>query len=69
MALIKPSKKHFTVDGTELAAARNKMGLTQIQFGKLCGWTAQYQYKLELPGDHDIKSHAANKIIGAVSGD
>ncbi len=66
--LIKPSKKHFTVDGTELAAARNKMGLTQIQFGELCGWSGQSQWKLERLGENPINPEKANKIIGAVSG-
>ena len=67
MALIKPSKKHFTVDGTELVAARERMGLNQTQFGKLCNWTPQHQCKLEKPGDHDITSETANKIIKATS--
>ncbi len=66
--LIKPSLKHFTVDGTELAAARDRMGLTQTEFGKLCEWTPQRQCFLEKPGEHQITPETANKIIGAVSG-
>ncbi|KKK97608.1 hypothetical protein LCGC14_2651050 [marine sediment metagenome] len=68
MTLIKPSKRHFTVNGTEFVAARERVGLTQTQFGKLCGWGKSCQCHLEQPGDHEITSDTANKIIGVVSG-
>ena len=78
MALIKPSKKadifhsiepeKVEYKGGDLVDVRNETGLTQTQFGKLCGWTAQNQYKLERPGKHKVFIETANKIIGAVSG-
>lgn len=35
--------------GSDLVRARERLGLSQEEFAKKCGWTQQYQSKLELP--------------------
>ncbi|KKN77600.1 hypothetical protein LCGC14_0358750 [marine sediment metagenome] len=62
---IEPEKVKF--NGGDLVDERNKLGLTQTQFGTLCGWTAQRQHFLEQPGEHKIELETAKTILKAIN--
>ena len=65
--LIQPSKFHRTIDGVELAKAREEKGLTQQRFADLCGWSRTYQVQLEHPGEHEVSLDTAEKIYRVFS--
>jgi len=60
--LIGPSKYHRTLNGVELLKAREDMGLSQAQFADMCGWSHQYQSRLEVPEEHEISKDNAERI-------
>lgn len=61
--VIKPSKYHRIVDGTELVEARGRLFITQAVFASKCDWSPQYQAQLEAPGEHEIPATNAEKIL------
>ena len=61
--LIKPAKYHRTIDGTELAKAREKTGMSQAEFAARCGWSQQFQSQLEYPEEKLITVEKAEKIM------
>ena len=63
MALISSSKYHRTVNGTELTRAREEVSLTQEEFAEKCEWSQQFQSQIEAPGEHEITTEAATKIL------
>ena len=65
--LIGRSKYHRTVDGTELVKAREGLFLSQAAFAALCGWSRTYQGMLEKPGEHEIPTNTACKIMEVVN--
>ena len=42
-----PANQRYIIKIGELVAARKKIGLSQTNFAKLCGWSPQYQWQLE----------------------
>ncbi len=48
--------------GTQLVKLREKTGLTQEEFASKCGWTRQYQSRLELPFEHEITASKRETI-------
>ena len=50
----KLAEKRYTYNGEDLTIAREKAGYSQAELGELCGWSRQYQYKLERPGEHIV---------------
>jgi len=67
MPLIGPSKYHRTLDGVELTKARERLKLSQEEFADKCGWTHQYQSRLEVPEMHEISAENAEKILELIS--
>ena len=61
--VIYPSKYHRAVKGTELVKCREDMGLTQTEFAEKCGWSQQFQSRIERPGEHEITIDMAEKIL------
>lgn len=61
--LIKPSMEHRVIDGSVLCAERGKTGLSQADFASECGYSQQYQQKLEAEGLHEITSETAEQIL------
>ena len=39
--------KRYSFDGGELWSARDEAEITQVEFATFCGWSAQYQWRLE----------------------
>jgi len=52
--IIQPAKYHRLIVGYKLAQAREEMGLTQLAFSILCGWSRETQCKIER-GNKDWK--------------
>lgn len=65
--LISDSMYHRTLNGMELCRRREAIGLTQFQFAKECGWSKQYQARLEVPELHEVQTETAEKIEGVFS--
>ena len=65
--LIRPSRFHFVIDGTALVKAREKRGMTQAEFAEKCGWTQQFQSKLEQPTEHEISREAGQSLERVLS--
>lgn len=63
--IIKPSKDRKYLDGFALGRLRDDLGLTQESFAHLCGWTRQYQSKLE-SSKHDVPCETADTIEAVI---
>ena len=61
--IIYPSSAHKELDGVALAKARERRGLTAYQFSLECGWTPQYQSKLEFPGRKEVPVDTAQTLL------
>jgi predicted transcriptional regulator len=46
--------RRVVYQGTELIKLREKTGLSQAEFAARCGWSQQYQSRLELPFEQEI---------------
>lgn len=63
MAFIEPSNMHRSIDGIQLARYRERMNLSQQQFANRCGWSQQFQSKLECPGRHEVNIDVVRQIL------
>ena len=64
--LIIPSTEHKTIDGFALSIERAKIGLSQAAFADECGYSQQYQQRLESSGLHEITLDTAEKILAVL---
>lgn len=64
--VITPSRFHRTVNGMELVKAREGLFMNQQSFAWRCRWSKQYQSQIEVPGEHEISTASANKILEAL---
>ena len=60
-SIISPAKYHRSLNGFLLAEARGELGLTQLAFSILCGWSRETQCKLE-HGEVEVKIEIAETI-------
>jgi len=55
------------LDGFVMTQRRNELGVTQAAFACACGWSQQYQSKLECSGKSEISTDKARTIECALS--
>ena len=55
-------KKVMYFKGADLAAAREAAGLSQTELAERCGWTQQYQSRLDIPIGHAIDEEKVEVI-------
>jgi hypothetical protein len=60
--IILPSRYHRSVNSAKLTVIRQQMKLSQEEFARLCGWSQQFQCRLEGPGEHEISVTMAQTI-------
>ena len=60
--IISQSQYHRSINGIQLAMAREKVGLSQAAFAQKCGWSQQFQSRIEAPGMHEVSISIAETI-------
>lgn len=64
--LFTESTNHKMLNGVELIKRREETGLSQAMFASACGYTQQYQQRLETKGFHEITSSTAEQILAVL---
>ncbi len=57
----------YKIDSRKLRLAREKIGLNMSEFAYACGWTPQYQWKLENSRVNAVSEATKNVIAGVLN--